>query len=680
MNASIRIFLTAVVALALSLFLCPAQRAQAQCAFVNGNFETGNLTGWTLYTRAQSSGTNTGWFNYTGTITPASGHTISAPPQGTRAAVGDQNGPTTEALYQDFTVPAGQSATLSFFLYYNNTYGSFVTLNTLDYNGNQQYRIDVMNTTAANESVAASDVLLKLFQTKPGDPVSMTPTLMKYDLSGFAGLTVRLRFAEAIGLNYFLGGVDDVCLSTTRTTITRTTPAGTNVRTSFGGVELNFPTVTAAGTTSLSQLDTAVQTAPPPGETFVGPAYDISTTATVATPITVCFYLPGITDANTFQHLRMLHKVAGVWVDEPSSRVNFSSKQLCAQVISLSPFAVGQNPLATTAAEGRISGRISDPNAAPIAGAVVKLTGAQNRKSITDANGDYRFDNVETDGFYTVSPWRPNYSFTPSERSFSQLGHQTEASFTAEPNGSDLNPLDTSEYFVRQHYLDFLGREPDEAGFNFWSDQISSCGNDVDCIERKRINVSAAYFLSTEFQHTGGLVNALYRMSFGRPPLYAEFVPDTGMIARDVIVGVEGWEQRLAANKRDFIAAFVQRTEFREVYDGLSNDRYVDELMARPGVNFTQSERDALVSGLTAGTLTRGQVLQRFAEDEHFVNAGRNQAFVMMQYFGYLRRDPDAAGYQFWLNKLNQFNGNFEQAEMVKAFIDSGEYRARFAK
>ena len=169
-------------------------------------------------------------------------------------------------------------------------------------------------------------------------------------------------------------------------------------------------------------------------------------------------------------------------------------------------------------------------------------------------------------------------------------------------------------------------------------------------------------------------------MSFGRPPLYGEFIPDTGTIARDVIVGRAGWEQQLAANKQAFIDGFVQRAEFRTTYDSLTNDRYVDELMARRGVRFTQSERDALLSGLTAGTLTRGGVLQKLVDDEHFVKAGRNEAFVMMQYFGYLRRDPNADGYQFWLNKLNRFNGNFEQAEMVKAFINSSEHRARFAR
>src|SRR6185295_3212641 len=111
-----------------------------------------------------------------------------------------------------------------------------------------------------------------------------------------------------------------------------------------------------------------------------------------------------------------------------------------------------------------------------IAGAVVNLSGAQNRKFITDANGNYRFENIETGGFYTVKPSRANYSFSPAERRFSQLGNSTEAAFTASLSGGFANPIDTPEYFVRQHYLDFLSREPDESGFNFWSDQITSCG------------------------------------------------------------------------------------------------------------------------------------------------------------------------------------------------------------
>ena len=206
------------------------------------------------------------------------------------------------------------------------------------------------------------------------------------------------------------------------------------------------------------------------------------------------------------------------------------------------------------------------------------------------------------------------------------------------------------------------------------------CGNDTSCRELKRINVSAAYFLSIEFQQTGGLVDGLYRASYGRRPLFAEFMPDTRTVAQNVIVGIGDWSGQLAANKEAFINAWVERPAFRAVYDGLANDAFVDMLISHTGVSYSQGERATLVDGLNSGALTRAAALRQIVENEAFVAAKRNQAFVMMEYFGYLRRDPDEDGYQFWLNKLNQFNGNFVQAEMVKAFIVSGEYRQRFGQ
>jgi hypothetical protein len=103
-----------------------------------------------------------------------------------------------------------------------------------------------------------------------------------------------------------------------------------------------------------------------------------------------------------------------------------------------------------------------------------------------------------------------------------------------------------------------------------------------------------------------------------------------------------------------------------------------------PGGALAQSERDQLVDDLSSGTKTRAQVLRAVAEDPDLSTAEFNRAFVLMHYFGYLRRNPndsqesDYTGYDFWLTKLNQFNGNFVNAEMVKAFLDSDEYQARF--
>ncbi len=332
-----------------------------------------------------------------------------------------------------------------------------------------------------------------------------------------------------------------------------------------------------------------------------------------------------------------------------------------------------------TSTFGDVSGRVTNSvGGSGVAGVVIRLTGTQNRKTITNASGDYRFENVDTNGVYTVTPSRANFSFSPTQRSLSQLGNNTDAPFTGIPAGTNINPVDTPEYFVRQHYLDFLNREPDESGFNFWSDQMINCGSDAVCFERRRVNVSAAYFLSIEFQETGGLVDSLFRTSFERRPLYSEFVPDAALVGQNLIVGKDGWEGVLETNKQAFVNAWVQRSSFANMYGALADDVYVDTLISHTGVAFTTTERNALVNSLINHTATRASVLRQIAEDPRFKSLKFNQTFVMMEYFGYLRRDPDAVGYQFWLDKLNQFNGNFEQADMVKAFIVSGEYRDRF--
>jgi hypothetical protein len=330
-----------------------------------------------------------------------------------------------------------------------------------------------------------------------------------------------------------------------------------------------------------------------------------------------------------------------------------------------------------TAAPAFISGKVTRADGSPLAGVTMNLGGARSTKVITDAQGNYRFNNVDTDSFYTVTPSILNYHFSPEILSFSLLANKSDASFTATHDAmSQGNVIDTADYFVRQHYVDFLGREPDESGLLFWSDQIIACGADAACTARRTINVSAAYFLSIEFMETGGLVDGLYRASYNRRAEYAEFMPDTATVARNVIVGQGEWRTTLDGNKQAFVDAWVARPEFRTAYDGLGNAAYVDTLISHAG-GFN-GDRDVLVNGLNTNTLTRAAALRAVAENQGFASAKRNGMFVMMEYFGYLRRDPDEAGFNFWLNKLNQHNGNFEQAEMVKSFIVSGEYRNRF--
>ncbi|MEP6568958.1 MAG: TIGR03118 family protein [Acidobacteriota bacterium] len=367
--------------------------------------------------------------------------------------------------------------------------------------------------------------------------------------------------------------------------------------------------------------------------------------------------------------------------------------------------------------------------------------------------------------------------------------------------GQPPNILDDTQFFVRQQYFDFLNREPDASGFNFWTNQIISCGTDQQCLELRHINVSAAFFLSIEFQKTGMLAYLMEKAAFGGLPRYGSFERDVQALQKDYVFGAPGADAQLETNKQAFFDEFVTRPEFVSRYAGLSNENFVQTLFAnglinnttaevyiaqlngaqvvpptaspatglvifRQAVNtptvsvslylngLTSAETDAHIHGpaansatgpvivtlptgqlvnfqaplsnpqfldlsagrlyvdvhttgfpggeirgqlpnnlfvpdmiirsLNAGIITRAQALRIVAESDYFRANELNRAFVLMEYFGYLRRNPNDPpdnnldGYNFWLNKLNQFNGNFVNAEMVKAFIKSTEYRGRF--
>jgi uncharacterized protein (TIGR03118 family) len=410
------------------------------------------------------------------------------------------------------------------------------------------------------------------------------------------------------------------------------------------------------------------------------------------------------------------------------------------------------------------------------------------------------------------------------------------------------NPIDDASFFVRQHYLDFLNREPDPSGFAFWVNEITSCGTDQQCIEVKRIHVSAAFFLSLEFQNSGLAAYLTHRAAFGpsvaggpSPVLYGQFMRDLQAINKDVIFLQPGSDAQLEANKVAYYNDFVTKPEFVTKYPStLTNEQYVDNLLNSAGlspsnfiVNLTNSQenppanpttsggvrrpasygtaifslngagtalsfsgtifnmdftgtqsadtndnltnahihasgtvtpttnggvvfgfigtpfndnnpndalvtpfpiglggsfsskwdapegnnttlaaqlanlqegrayinfhtvqfgggeirghfpemtafRNSLVAGLNGATETRATVLRKVSEYAFLKQREFNAAFVTMEYFGYLRRDADTAGFNFWLNKLNGFNGDFVASEMVKAFISSFEYRQRF--
>jgi uncharacterized repeat protein (TIGR01451 family) len=386
------------------------------------------------------------------------------------------------------------------------------------------------------------------------------------------------------------------------------------------------------------------------------------------------------------------------------------------------------------------------------------------------------------------------------------LGSPNLATITITDNESSNNPnnpIDAADFFVRQHYIDFLNREPDPSGYQFWINEINSCGANVQCTEVKRINVSAAFFLSIEFNETGLLAYLTNRAAFGNmslpnapvPLTYNQFVNDAQALQKNYVFGAPGAEAQLEANKQAYFDEFVTRPQFVSKYGSLSNRNYVDTLLATAGIGQTTAElyiakltgaqvvpstaspanglvilrqtqaganasvslsfsgltstetgahlhgpadananapafvnlpngqvvsfpialtvaqandlgdgrlyvdvhttnfpngeiraqlpknlfvRDMIVNALDNGIITRAQALRLVAESEVLRKSEFNRGFVALEYFGYLRRDPDASGYNYWLTKLNQFNGDYIAAEMVKAFIASSEYRQRF--
>jgi hypothetical protein len=279
----------------------------------------------------------------------------------------------------------------------------------------------------------------------------------------------------------------------------------------------------------------------------------------------------------------------------------------------------------------------------------------------------------------------------------SVIGEQATTSFTINDNDTNVggaNPVDDARFFVRQHYRDFFNREPDAVGLDFWANQIAACGTNSACLAASRQNVSAAFFLSIEFKETGYLVYRLYKASYGRMPRRAEeFLFDSRIVGDGVVVGVFGWEEKLEANKNDLLAQFVGRDAFRAKYpSSLTPAQFVAALNANTGASLTAEEMAAAVAefGGAAGSANdaaRQRALLRVADNRAFYDREFNSAFVLMQYFGYLQRNPDdppddsgLIGFNFWLKKLDDFGGDFAKAQMVKAFIESIEYRGRFGK
>jgi len=336
-------------------------------------------------------------------------------------------------------------------------------------------------------------------------------------------------------------------------------------------------------------------------------------------------------------------------------------------------------------------------------------TGAQNC-DFAYASGTLIFANGETSKTFSVLISRDHYFEGPENVSLSLLnatggagiGPQGNATLTIIDNPFVLSqqPIDDNDVFVGQHYHDFLTRQADQDGQNYWASQIAQCNLNQDCVDRKRVDVSNAFFFEMEFQRTGAYVFRLYRASYGnnqpfpnldnsnpteakKLPSYAAFIAD-----RARVIGGPSLEQ----SQLDLGNAFVLRPEFLVKYpanlDGSSFiDAVLNTIKSDLGVDLT-AQKPALLTLFNSGG--RGAVMYRLADDNAqtnpinnraFIDEEYNRAFVATQYFGYLRRDADVGGFLFWLGQVSgaPLRDVTKQHAMVCSFITSDEYQQRFS-
>jgi hypothetical protein len=291
----------------------------------------------------------------------------------------------------------------------------------------------------------------------------------------------------------------------------------------------------------------------------------------------------------------------------------------------------------------------------------------ENSKTLTIFINDDAYD--ENDETFTLS----------LSNALATFGVSNTATITIADNDTSApttNPIDDPTYFVTEQYRNFLNRDPDPGGLAFWRSKITDCGANAQCIDAARVSVSAAFFLSDEFQQTGFFVYLLHRASLGDRPSYDDFVADRSQLR---------FGASLDSDKQALVLNFVQRSAFLTEYPlSQSGSAFITALLdtveTATGVDLS-SKIPELNNEYLAGTSqqdSRARVVLKVTSYPELATAEFNAAFVTMQYFGYLNRDPDPGGFAFWLNVLNtSAAGNFQS--MVCAFITSAEYQTKYS-
>ena len=227
-----------------------------------------------------------------------------------------------------------------------------------------------------------------------------------------------------------------------------------------------------------------------------------------------------------------------------------------------------------------------------------------------------------------------------------------------------------NDFFVQQQYIDFLTRFPEASGFQAWMNVLSTCNGDRNCLDGpdgKRVLVSQSFYQAPEFNIKGFFAHRYYAATLGRRATYQEFVTDMRNLTGQTAAETNAKRDAFAANwvtRGDFVAAYPA---------SMTAEQFVDKVLATAGI--TLSNRQALIDSLNGGA-SRASVLRQIIDSQTLQDKEYDPAFVAIQYYGYLRRAPEQAGYDAWLGYLRAHPGDYKT--MVWGFVYSQEYFNRF--
>ncbi|MDX6613209.1 MAG: hypothetical protein QOD75_2395 [Blastocatellia bacterium] len=521
-------------------------------------------------------------------------------------------------------------------------------------------------------------------QTSSADFPALNPAQPAYG-GNFDAFIAKVTTAGAKVYATYLGGAND-----DRGTGIAVNSAGEPYVTGFTS-STNFPTVNALQATSGGSIDAFVAKLNSTGSAFLYATYlggsgveNSTSTVTSTNPIALDSssnaYLTGYTASANFPTSSALQTandggqdafIAKISDAAPAS-LQFSSNSVMANegdgVVKVSVTRTGNTANAIDVDYATSNGSASSRTDYTLTtGTLHFAAGDVLKKFLVPL-----VDDVYVEGNETV-----NLIIRNPQGGGAFLGGAASAVLTIADNDSssaNFNPLDDVSFFVRQHYLDFLNREPDPDGLAYWANEITKCGSDSACVNDRRIGVSASFFVSDEFQESGGFVYRLYRATLGRDPTYVEFSADRSKL----IGGLD-----LEANKGVLVHEFLSRPELADKYpDGpgfiapLAATARTASGAALP--NLTSDLQATYDNCGKSAKLCKELTVASLVDYPEFAAAVYNRSFVVMEYFGYLRRDPEPGGYAFWLDVLNNREPNNYRG-MVCSFVTSAEYQQRFS-